>query len=146
MNPLNNEILESFAEINRAIFKLVKADADQVGLTVVQLKALHLIHLSPNIGLGDLAEKLKSTNSTVSGVIDRLVQHNLVERIVPPENRRAVSLHLTDKGREILKYFETRSLFMKKKDELLNMPEKDIEQLLHLHKKILSILNWEETK
>lgn len=94
MYILNNEILESFSEINRAIYRIVKMDADRLGITVVQLKALYFISLNPNIGLGDLAEQLKLTNSTVSGVIDRLVQQKKVERVVPPENRRSILIHL----------------------------------------------------
>jgi DNA-binding MarR family transcriptional regulator len=96
MYILYNEILESLTEINRAIYKIVKKDADRVGITVVQLKTLYIISLNPNISLGDLAEKLKLTNSTVSGVIDRLVYQDIVERKVPPKNRRAVSIYLTD--------------------------------------------------
>ena len=146
MHTLNNEILESFSEINRVIYRIVKTDADRVGITVVQLKALHLISLNPNIGLGELAEKLKLTNSTVSGVIDRLVHHKMVERVVPPENRRSVSIHLTDNGKGILEYFMSDSLLIRKLNRLLNMPKEDIEQLLQLHKNVLSILNFEEEK
>lgn len=146
MYNLNNEFLEWFTEINRAFYKIVKFDADRLGITVVQLKTLYLISLNPNIGLGDLAEKLKLTNSTVSGVIDRLVHHDLVERVVPPENRRAVSIHLTEKGKGILEFFMSNSLFIKKMNQLHSMPEEDIEQLFRLHKKVLSILNIEEEK
>jgi len=138
---LNNEIIESVTDINRAIYRIVKTDADRAGITVVQIKALYMISLSPDIGLGDLAEKLKLTNSTVSGVIDRLVHHGMVDRSVPPENRRSILIHLTDKGREIVQYFMTESLLVKKMNELLNLPKEDIEELLKLHQKVLSILN-----
>lgn len=144
MYILNNEILESFTDINRAVYRIVKVDADRIGITVVQLKALYLISLNPDIGLGDLAEKLKLTNSTVSGVIGRLVQHDLVERVIPPENRRSVSIHLTDKGKGILEYFMKDSLLIKKMNQLYNMPKENIEQLLQLLKNVLSILNIEE--
>src|SRR4051794_5542836 len=144
MYILNNEILESFTEINRAIYKIVKTDADRVGITVVQLKTLHIISLNPNIGLGDLAERLKLTNSTVSGVIDRLVYQDMVVRSVPPENRRAVSIYLTNKGKGILEFLMSNSLLIKKMNQLLNMPEVDIKQLLQLHKNLLSILYIEE--
>ena len=80
MVEFNNQLLDSFSEINKAIYKLLKKEADQYGITVVQLKALYRISSSPNMGLGELSEKLRLTNSTVSGVIDRLVQHELVER------------------------------------------------------------------
>lgn len=141
MYNLNNPILESFSEINRAIYRIVKADADRVGITVVQLKALQLISINPNIGLGDLAEKLKLTNSTVSGVIDRLVHQEFVERVIPPENRRSISIHITDKGKGKLEEFVSDSMLIRKMKQLLQMPEEEIAQILHLHQNILSILN-----
>jgi DNA-binding MarR family transcriptional regulator len=147
MYALNNEILESFSEINKAIYRLVKSDADRVGITVVQLKALYQLSTSPNIGLGELAEKLRLTNSTVSGVIDRLVHSELVERVVPPENRRSVSIHLTEKGKSLLdKLYSSDSIFIKKLNEVLDLPEEEIAHLLRLHKLVLSKLKLEEER
>ncbi|MGZ4161002.1 MAG: MarR family winged helix-turn-helix transcriptional regulator [Neobacillus sp.] len=147
MYALNNEILESFSEINKAIYRLVKSDADRVGITVVQLKALYQLSTSPNIGLGELAEKLRLTNSTVSGVIDRLVHSELVERVVPPENRRSVSIHLTEKGTSLLdKLYSSDSIFIKKLNEVLDLPEEEIAHLLRLHKLVLSKLKLEEER
>lgn len=144
MHALNNEIMESFTLINKAIYRLVKEDADRIGITVVQLKAIYMLSLNPNISLGELAEKLRLTNSTVSGVIDRLVQSGLVDRSVPPENRRMVSIHLTEKGKNMLdNYFLSESILIKKLNEVMNLPSEEIEQLLRLHKLILSTLTFE---
>ncbi len=145
MFTFSNEVLDSFAEINRAIYKVVKKEADRAGITVVQLKALFKIASSPDIGLGELAEKLRLTNSTVSGVIDRLVHGGLVDRIVPPENRRSVSIHLTDKGIQLLKDLTSgESIFMKKIKSVLEIPEEEVQQLLRLHNLVLSKLSLEE--
>ncbi|MCM2532087.1 MarR family transcriptional regulator [Neobacillus pocheonensis] len=147
MYSLNNEILESFSEIHKAFDRLIKLDADRVGITVVQLKALYQLSNSPNIGLGELAEKLRLTNSTVSGVIDRLVYSELVERVIPPENRRSVSIHVTEKGKKLLdKLYSSDSIFIKKLNEVLDLPEEEIAHLLSLHKLVLSKLKLEEEK
>jgi MarR family transcriptional regulator, organic hydroperoxide resistance regulator len=145
MYVLNNKILDSFSEVNRAIYKLIKFEANRIGVTVVQLKALYKISSNPNIGLGELADKLKLTNSTVSGVIDRLVHRDLVIRVVPPENRRSISIHLTEKGEELIaQIITTDTILLKKINELLDLPEEDIAELLRLHKLILSKLAFEE--
>jgi DNA-binding MarR family transcriptional regulator len=142
MFALNNEILESFSEINKAIYKLMKIEADKLGVTVVQLKALYRISLNPNISLGELAEKLRLTNSTVS---DRLVLSGLVERVVPPENRRSVLIRLTEKGRNVLDHiFTGDTVLINKINDLMNMPKEDIEILLSLHKTVLYKLTHEE--
>jgi DNA-binding MarR family transcriptional regulator len=145
MFELNNALLESFFEINKAIYRLSKKEADRFGLTVVQLKALYRLSFSPDISLSELAEKLRLTNSTVSGVIDRLVHSGLVERVIPPENRRAVSIHLTDKGQKLLKdVMDEESNLMKKLNNALELPDKELQHLLKLHQLVLSKLELEE--
>lgn len=145
MHGLNNEIFDSFIAINKAIYKLIKQDADRVGVTGVQLRTLYTISINPDIGLGDLAEKLHLTNSTVSGVIDRLVHNGLVERVVPPENRRSISIHLTEKGKGLLdQLFSTDSIFGKKMEDVMNLPKEEIAHLLRLHNLVLSKLTNEE--
>jgi MarR family transcriptional regulator, organic hydroperoxide resistance regulator len=145
MVEFNNQLLDSFSEINKAIYKLLKKEADQYGITVVELKALYRISSSPNMGLGELSEKLRLTNSTVSGVIDRLVQHELVERVIPPENRRSVLIHLTDKGQELLEgIINEDSLIIKKINDVMELPEEEIQHLMRLHRLVLSKLTLEE--
>lgn len=145
MSNFSNEILDSFWEINKAIYKLVKKEAERAGITVVQLKALYKISTNPHIGLGELAEKLRLTNSTVSGVIDRLVHSEMVERVVPPENRRSVSIHLTEKGLNLLTLLTSEeSIFTKKIKNVMEIPGDEIQHLLRLHKLVLSRLKLEE--
>ena len=132
-------------EINKAYNRLIKLDAERLGITPVQLKALYKINYNPNISLGELAEKLRLTNSTVSGVIDRLVHSELVERLVPPGDRRTVSIHLTEKGRKTLDQFNSSdSMLMKKIKEVLELPEEEISHLLRLHQLVLKKLTIEE--
>lgn len=135
----------SFLEINKAYNRLVKFDAERLGITPVQLKALFKINNNPNISLGELAEKLRLTNSTVSGVIDRLVHSGLVERVVPPGDRRTISIHLTSDGKNTLAQFNsTDSMLMKKVKEVIELPEEEISHLLRLHQLVLKKLTIEE--
>jgi DNA-binding MarR family transcriptional regulator len=145
MVEFNNKLLDSFTEINKAIYRLIKKEADRKGITVVQLKALYRIATSPDIGLSELAEKLRLTNSTVSGVIDRLVHHELVVRVIPPENRRSISIHLTKKGEKLLEgIMNEESPFMQRINRVMSLPEDEIQHLLRLHKLVLSKLTFEE--
>ena len=132
-------------EINKAYNRLVKYDAERLGITPVQLKALFKINNNPNISLGELAEKLRLTNSTVSGVIDRLVHSGLVERVVPPGDRRTISIHLTSNGKKTLAQFNSSdSMLMKKVKEVIELPEEEISHLLRLHQLVLKKLTIEE--
>ncbi|MCM3789852.1 MarR family transcriptional regulator [Domibacillus sp. 8LH] len=142
---LNNEILASFWRINKAINKLIKQDADRLGITVVQLKAIYIIHLNPNISLGELAERLMLTNSTVSGVIERLVHNGLAERIIPQEDRRSVFIDLTEEGKAVFEQIvSSESKLVKKLNDILELPEEEISHLLRLHQIVLTKLSSEE--
>lgn len=71
-------------------------------LTVQQLKALVVIIT----GSGDMtaqriAEVLQVSLATVSGIVDRLVGHGVVDRVPDDRDRRARLLVATDRGREI---------------------------------------------
>lgn len=145
MDVLNNEFLLTIIEINKALKKLVKLDADRLGVTPVQLKAMYKIDTNPNISLGELAEKLRLTNSTVSGVIDRMVHSELVERVVPPENRRRVSICLTEKGRSILnQFYASDSILGQKLNDIQELPEEELSQLLNMLKTVVTKLSSEE--
>jgi MarR family transcriptional regulator, organic hydroperoxide resistance regulator len=50
--------------------------------------------------VSDLSEKLGLSNSTVSGIIDRLENQELVERIRSKEDRRVVYVKVTEKCRK----------------------------------------------
>ncbi|MBL4950767.1 winged helix-turn-helix transcriptional regulator [Neobacillus sp. YIM B02564] len=138
----NNEILKSFHAINKLLFHVTKQDADKNGLTVGQLFTLFKISANPNIGLVELADKIKLTNSTVSGIVSRLVQNGLVEREALPHDRRSVTIRLTQKGEQkLVEVFSSESLLVEKLEQIKQLPEEEIQNLLRLHEKIKNILS-----
>ncbi|AMX00284.1 MarR family transcriptional regulator [Rummeliibacillus stabekisii] len=140
-NVFNNEIINSFYSIYMQERKILQSDAERVGLTVVQLRALYKISVRPNVRLAELAERMKSTNSTISSVIDRLVDKELVERKTSENDRRAITICLTLKGEEKLREFqESKSETVQKLQRINDLPAEDIKRLLEIHQKILSIL------
>jgi MarR family transcriptional regulator, organic hydroperoxide resistance regulator len=57
--------------------------------------------------VSDLSEKLRLSNSTVSGILDRLENQGLVERTRSKEDRRVVYIKVTDEFRKhSQKHFE----------------------------------------
>ncbi|WP_410769340.1 MarR family winged helix-turn-helix transcriptional regulator [Fontibacillus sp. BL9] len=135
---LIHEIVESFREIKKASYQLLSLQADSIGITGIQYMALKTILRQPGIAMSELAESMRLGNSTVSGVIDRLVKAELVERRRLVSDRRSITLHLTAKGREVehqtdLKYTESIS-------RVLELPEEEIFQMLETHKKIIDII------
>lgn len=71
-------------------------------LTMLQMRALHLIDAVADLTSGQLAERLAMSAPAVSGLVDRLVRRGEVRRREHPDDRRLRVLSLTDRGREVL--------------------------------------------
>jgi DNA-binding MarR family transcriptional regulator len=68
-------------------------------LTMQQLRVLTLIAIDPARATGhNLAPLLKVSVATVSGLVDRLVDHGMVERAEDPTDRRVRRLVVTPEG------------------------------------------------
>ena len=70
-----------------------------LGLTPAQERALRMITRSEEPPrMTELADHLGIVPRSVTTVIDTLEQAGLVRREIDPQNRRAIRLHLTDRG------------------------------------------------
>lgn len=72
-------------------------------LTPVQYAALSAIDAKPGLDQATLASHIAYDRVTIGGVVDRLVQKELVRRETNPKDRRARELYLSDKGEDALK-------------------------------------------
>jgi DNA-binding MarR family transcriptional regulator len=74
----------------------------ELELTVTQLRVLFLLREAPGMPAGALAENLRVTPPTVTGLVDRLVRMGVVKREEDPKDRRLVRNVLTEQGEEAL--------------------------------------------
>ena len=82
-------------------------EASGTQLALSQLKLLMLIAPAQyRLKVMDVADFLDVSNAAASRAIDRLVQRGLVNREIAPDNRRAVDLTLTERGKELLRQFQ----------------------------------------
>ena len=72
------------------------------GLSMPQFGILMHLYYSNNCGISHLGEHMDISAPAASQLVDRLVQHGLVERTEDPNDRRAKQLALTPKGRELI--------------------------------------------
>jgi DNA-binding MarR family transcriptional regulator len=77
----------------------------EVGVTMSQAKVLYLVQAEPDLRMSDLSARLGVSLSTVSGVVDRLVDQDLLTRRDDPADRRHVVLRITDAGSTQLQLF-----------------------------------------
>ena len=74
-----------------------------VDLTMPQVKLLMTLNDSGLMRMGAIAEALDMRISTATGIVDRLVERKLVQRVEDPDDRRAVVVGTTDEGRAFIK-------------------------------------------
>ncbi|MGG3692905.1 MarR family winged helix-turn-helix transcriptional regulator [Heyndrickxia ginsengihumi] len=147
MDLFNNEFLLTMSRVNKEIFRLANKDIEKLKLTVLQLFVLHTISKNPEIGLNELAEhlNLSKSKSTVSSVVDRLVNQNLLDRVASQKDRRAIVLRLTEQGKEKLQdYMNSESILSHKLNVIEENYHDELQQVIKFHNKILEILTSEE--
>jgi DNA-binding MarR family transcriptional regulator len=93
-------LLQVGFELVSAHFAAAVAELD---LAPAQARALHELDLDRPISMRELAERLKSDPSNVTGLIDRLEARGLVERRPDPTDRRIKGLALTPAGAQLRK-------------------------------------------
>ncbi|MGZ4480922.1 MAG: MarR family winged helix-turn-helix transcriptional regulator [Gaiellales bacterium] len=97
---------ELASEVGGLIMRLAKqakrslrAKVEQIGLTVPQAIALRLLaEAGGRETLGELGRNCDMLPSTLTGVVDRLEQHELVQRERDATDRRLVWIQLTERG------------------------------------------------
>lgn len=100
----NQEVIDAFLAASRALVAVAArslAGLDEE-VTLPQFRALMVLFTRGQQRSADLAEALAVTPSTASRMIERLVRKGLVRRARAREDRRAVRLHLTDAGRQVI--------------------------------------------
>jgi len=70
-------------------------------LTQAQTQALMTLHFDGAMPIGSLADRIGSSVSSCTGIVDRLEVLELVQRGQKPGDRRVVLVELTRQGREL---------------------------------------------
>ena len=80
-----------------------QVEKHRYNLTSAQYKVLILIsHMQP-CRMSDLSEAAMVSTSSLTIMLNRLVDDGLVERLSAPEDRRVIKVRLTEKGEVLLK-------------------------------------------
>ena len=89
----------------------------EIDITMPQAKLLYLLGASGDLHMSALVARLGVSLSTVSGLVDRVVDHGLATRREDPADRRQVVVALTPRGAEFIDRF--RELNARQMRELL---------------------------
>jgi len=101
-NDMPGHLVRRFQQIAVAVF-LAEVEGSGFDLTPVQYAALAAISTDPGMDQVTLAGVIAYDRTTITGVVDRLVQKGLVVRRASPRDRRARALNVTEAGATTLR-------------------------------------------
>jgi DNA-binding MarR family transcriptional regulator len=123
MDAVEKQLFKEIIELQRQVDhdrRQYEIDAWlRLHLGIGQLKALFFISNRGATTTGKLADALKVTPTNVTGIIDRLLEKNLITRTVDPNDRRIILLCTTPKGDELVA--ELRQKRRERMTELFNL-------------------------
>ena len=102
----------------------------EIGISMAQVKVLHAVASAESLHASELAQLVGTTPSTISGLVDRLVDHGLLTRLEDAADRRQVRISTTAAGLELLDRFRELNRFLL--DSLLaRVPVEQLEVITH---------------
>ncbi|MBC8205246.1 MarR family transcriptional regulator [bacterium] len=115
------------------------SECPEVEISIQEMKVLAFLGQSGPCIMRETADALSIAVSTLTGIVDKLVQKGLVNRDRSDDDRRIVKVELSEKGREIEQWhFKQRAKMSLRMLQALN--DEDQETLLELISKIVNTL------
>ena len=101
---------------------------EELGLSRLESITLSNICQAPGVSMSDLAEFIGVSRSQITGIVEKLVQVELVRREKNKNNRRFYNIYGTTKGKQL---FEKRYQILKNAidDKFKNLSEEEREKL-----------------
>ena len=140
---LEDQVIVALRRITRAIDLRSRGLMQQIGLTAPQLASLRAIERLQPITGGALAKSIHLSQATLTGILTRLENRDLVSRTRSGSDRRTVIVELTEDGRAVLE--SAPSLLQDSfRRELLKLHEWEQTQMLATLQRIASMMDAED--
>lgn len=135
---LENQICFPVYALSREIVSRYRPLLDQLDITYPQYLVLLILWEHQEQSVSQLGEKLYLDSGTLTPLLKRLEQKNLVIRSRSKEDERIVKIKLTPEGQSLQKKAASipKQLF-----EDMKVPEEELKQLKTTIEKILTTLN-----
>jgi DNA-binding MarR family transcriptional regulator len=131
-----DRIIETAIYLQSESRRLAKEQCARLGITATQLNVLKLLHTVGDLSLSELSKQMAATNSTITGIIDRMVAANVVVREQSTEDRRVWRIRLTPEGRAIARKIDIAPWEILQRS-LMTLPPAELGQLIKTLVKIV---------
>ena len=100
------ELIERILQLGERAFRellpILPTEWLRLDLTMSQLKVVLLLFMNGPTRMSEIASALDVSMATATGVVDRLVEREIVLRENQPEDRRVVLCRLSDRGEKLI--------------------------------------------
>jgi DNA-binding MarR family transcriptional regulator len=124
-----DRIVETAIYLQTESRRLAREQCAKHGITATQLNVLKLLQTVGDLSLSELGQRLSAKNSTVTGIVDRMVEAKLVAREQSAEDRRVWKIRLLPEGKALAKKVEVAPWEMLT-SAVLALPPAEVEQLI----------------
>jgi len=97
-NDRFSRLAEAYERLMLRAASLHATELVELDLTMSQVKALYVTRVAGELRMSELASQLGVGVSTVSALVERLVEQGLMTRTTDPQDRRQVNVHITPTG------------------------------------------------
>lgn len=101
-SEISNNVLKVLRKIIRAVDVQSKKLVKDYGLTGPQILILKEIHAEQDATVGEIAENVNLSQSTVTNILDRLENRGFISRRRNDVDKRRINIKIEEKGLEIV--------------------------------------------
>ena len=136
VSRLNQYFFQLFMDRNLTE-KITCSNSPLSQLTYNDLRTFELIEAMGTANMRELADQLHLPMSTLTGITDKLVKKDFIDRMRNNEDRRIVQVKLTDLGRQMIQL--KKSAHTSVSEGILKaLSEREQDEFLRLLKKVIS--------
>ena len=128
-------IVETVIYLQTESRRLAREQCARLGVTATQLNVIKMLDEIGELSLSELSKRIAAQNSTVTGIVDRMVQADLVTREQSPEDRRVWRIKLSERGKQLARKIDVAPWDLLRRG-IESLDKKDKETLLVLLRKV----------
>jgi DNA-binding MarR family transcriptional regulator len=131
------ELFQQFVRFTTSVHQMTNDMTKEIrieNITTVQYKILEFITVSQPVTLSEVSECLHLSLPNSSREVKKLIQNQLCEKNIDPNDRRKFEICLTEKGTSLMnKVFEQLELkFQERINNLTESELKEIQEAIHI--------------
>jgi MarR family transcriptional regulator, organic hydroperoxide resistance regulator len=123
-----DRIVETAVWLQSESLRAAREQCARHGITATQLNVLKLLQTVGDISLSELSRRMSAKNSSITGIVDRMVDAQLVAREQSAEDRRVWKIKLTSEGRAMAKKIDVAPWEILR-GAIAALPPRELEQL-----------------